>query len=72
MEHRSECLKHEAEYNLNLLSPIFGYSIPTPIFDFQEDSELKQVWKQLQKHYGINQDYAIVHAGNGKSAPYFS
>ena len=72
MEHRSECLKHEAEYNLNLLSPMLGDSIPNPRFDFYDDPELNRDWKKLLMHYGISQNYAIVHAGSGKSAPNLS
>ena len=72
MEHRKECLKHEADYNLNLLSNLLGKTKPVPKFDFNEDHELSDNWKKLQNQYGVGPNYAIVHAGNGKSAPNLS
>jgi len=72
MEHRKECLKHEADYNLNLLSNLLGKTKPVPKFDFNEDHELSDNWKKLQNQYGVGPNYAIVHAGSGKSAPNLS
>jgi ADP-heptose:LPS heptosyltransferase len=69
MEHRSECLKHEADYNLNLLSPLLGKKIPEPQFDFQTDPELSEEWETLQNQNGVSSDYIIIHAGSGNSAP---
>ena len=69
MEHRSECLKHEADYNLNLLSPLLGTKIPEPQFDFQTDPELSEEWETLQNQNGVSSDYIIIHPGSGNSAP---
>ena len=69
MEHRSECLKHEADYNLSLLSPLLGTMIPEPQFDFQTDPELSEEWETLQNQNEVSSDYIIIHAGSGNSAP---
>ena len=68
-EHRKDCKKHEAEYNLALLTPLFSEAPSTVAFEFNLPTELKEQVLHKCNILGIEPTYLIVHPGNGKSAP---
>jgi len=66
-EHRRECKKHESEYNLTLLKTLIPGEIIIPQYKFKEWIP-EPWWKNFQKELKSN-NYVIVHAGSGNSAP---
>ena len=66
-EHRKECKKHELEYNLSLLTPLIPDNNSSPHYEFKPWNKSKW-WAKFQKEIN-SKNYAIVHPGNGKSAP---
>ena len=66
-EHRKECLKHEAEYNLSMLESLLASE------NLQPHSEFKKWipepwWDSFHKELNFSK-YVIVHPGSGASAP---
>lgn len=69
-EHRKDCLKHESDYNLNLLANFaegVGYE---KNFKFRYSSaEQNQLKEKLQKFgFDLDSKYIIIHPGTGGSA----
>jgi ADP-heptose:LPS heptosyltransferase len=63
---------HEAEYNLQLLTPLLG-SIPETIrFHFEIPDSLRAWRLQWLRTQAIGNDYVILHPGSGGSAPNLS
>ena len=70
---RKECLKHEAEYNLDLLEPLIQ-DLPSEISQFRLAIP-KKTKRELQEILTANDilgKYLVVHPGNGDSAPNLS
>ena len=70
---RKECLKHEAEYNLDLLEPLIQ-DLPSEISQFRLAISEKTK-RELQGILTANEilgKYIVVHPGNGDSAPNLS
>jgi len=66
-EHRKECTKHEAEYNLSLLESFLPGKIIQPRYEFKQ--WLPEPWWGEFKKELKSTDYVIVHSGGGVSAP---
>ena len=69
-EHRKECLKHEAEYNLSLLGPVINGDSPKLYNEFKEWTP-ESWWVSFHEELNFN-EYIIVHSSNGVSAPNLS
>jgi heptosyltransferase-3 len=70
-EHRSQALKHELEYNLQLIKN-FIPQIPVPAeinFKFKLDKDLLKKQLNALKTAKISSPFIIIHPGNGGSAP---
>jgi len=70
---RSECLKHEVEYNLDLLKPLIQ-DLPREILQFRlavPETTKREVQVILTAN-NILRKYIVVHPGNGDSAPNLS
>ncbi len=67
-QHRSQCARHEADYNLELLKPVLQEDVPAQ-FAF---SPRLQVPEPLKVREGLPPRYAILHPGSGGSAPNLS
>ena len=70
---RSECLKHEVEYNLDLLKPLIQ-DLPREILQFRlavPETTKREVQVILTSN-NILSKYIVVHPGNGDSAPNLS
>ncbi|MGA1548596.1 MAG: glycosyltransferase family 9 protein [bacterium] len=70
---RRECLKHEVEYNLDLLEPII-HDLPSeiPQFRLAIPEKTKRELQALLTANEIIGKYIVVHPGNGDSAPNLS
>ena len=70
---RKECLKHEAEYNLDLLEPLIQ-DLPSeiPQFRLAIPKKTKQELQGILTANDILGKYIVVHPGNGDSAPNLS
>ncbi len=70
---RRECLKHEAEYNLDLLKPLLQ-DLPSEIPQFRLDipEKTKLELQGILTANDILGKYLVVHPGNGDSAPNLS
>ncbi|HAF88462.1 MAG TPA: hypothetical protein DCG23_01630, partial [Deltaproteobacteria bacterium] len=66
-EHRKECLKHEAEYNLSLLASLLPGENPQPHTKFKKWTP-EPWWDNFRTEQNLN-EYVIVHPGSGSSAP---
>ena len=66
-EHRKECLKHEAEYNLSLLASLLPGENPQPHNEFKKWTP-EPWWDNFRTEQNLN-EYVIVHPGSGSSAP---
>jgi len=66
-EHRKECKKHEAEYNLSLLESLLPNKILQPQYEFKQWTP-EPWWDDFKKELK-SIDYVIVHPGCGDSAP---
>jgi heptosyltransferase-2 len=66
-EHRKECLKHEAEYNLSLLSSLLPGENPLPQAEFKK--WIPEPWWDNFRAELNSAEYVIVHPGSGASAP---
>ena len=70
---RKECLKHEAEYNLDLLEPLIQ-DLPSevPQFRLAIPEKTKRELQEILTANDILGKYIVVHPGNGDSAPNLS
>ena len=70
---RKECLKHEAEYNLDLLEPLIQ-DLPSeiPQFRLAIPEKTKRELQGILTANDILGKYIVVHPGNGDSAPNLS
>ena len=70
---RKECLKHEAEYNLDLLEPLIQ-DLPSEISQFRLaiPEKTKRELQEILTANDILGKYIVVHPGNGDSAPNLS
>ncbi len=68
-EHRKKGLRHELEYNLNLLQRFMPVDYSDVQFRFRLPDELKKWWDHYREGHGLPDRYAIVHPGSGGSAP---
>jgi lipopolysaccharide heptosyltransferase II len=70
---RRECLKHEVEYNLDLLEPLIQ-DLPSeiPQFRLAIPEKTKRELQALLTANEIIGKYIVVHPGNGDSAPNLS
>jgi ADP-heptose:LPS heptosyltransferase len=70
-EHRKDALRHEAEYNLNLLSPL-GCEPPDPAggleFPLVVPPAAALKAELLLKSLGIHSRFVVIHPGSGGSA----
>ncbi len=66
-EHRKECQKHEAEYNLSLLASLLHGQKPQPQYEFKE--WIPESWWDNFRTELNSTNYVIVHPGSGASAP---
>ena len=66
-EHRKDCIKHESEYNLSLLDSLLNEQANQPEYKFNKWSP-ESWWDEFSSELNYS-DYAIVHPGNGSSAP---
>ena len=70
---RKECLKHEAEYNLDLLEPLIqDLPIEIPQFRLAIPEKTKRELHGILTANDILGKYLVVHPGNGDSAPNLS
>ena len=70
---RKECLKHEAEYNLDLLEPLIqDLPIEIPQFRLAIPEKTKRELQEILTANDILGKYIVVHPGNGDSAPNLS
>ena len=70
---RKECLKHEAEYNLDLLEPLIqDLPIKIPQFRLAIPEKTKRELQEILTANDILGKYIVVHPGNGDSAPNLS
>ena len=66
-EHRKNAVRHETEYNLQLLRP-FGIDAAQVVFNYKPDGAAsKQVTEKLLA-LGITGNYIVLHPGSGGSA----
>ena len=67
---RKECLKHEVEYNLDLLAPLI-HDLPgaIPQFRLAIPEKAKGEVQGILKANGVLSKYIVVHPGSGNSAP---
>ena len=67
---RKECLKHEVEYNLDLLAPLIQ-DLPStiPQFRLAIPKKAKEEVQGILKAKGVLRKYIVVHPGSGNSAP---
>ncbi len=68
-EHRKHGLKHELEYNLNLLTPLLDPARYSIRFDFSLPADLLQWRNKFLAEQRIAGNYIVLHPGNGGSAP---
>ena len=66
-EHRKDCIKHESEYNLSLLDSLLPEQANQPEYNFKKWSP-ESWWEEFSREMNCS-EYAIVHPGNGSSAP---
>ena len=66
-EHRKDCQKHEAEYNLSLLDSLISDKNIHPQYEFKE--WIPGSWWEDFSTLLNSKDYVIVHPGYGASAP---
>jgi len=66
-EHRKECLKHEAEYNLSLLASLLPGENLQPHTKFKKFGP-EPWWDNFRAELNFTK-YVIVHPGSGASAP---
>lgn len=66
-EHRRQCRRHEADYNMGLLAPLIP-SPPTPRFHFRLRPNLLQWREATLRNLRTGPDYSILHPGSGGSA----
>ena len=66
-EHRKECRKHEAEYNMSLLTSLLPGDTQQPLTEFKKWSP-EPWWDNFRAELS-SAGYVIVHSGNGASAP---
>ena len=66
-EHRKECRKHEAEYNLSLLASLLPGETLQPQAEFKKWSP--EPWLDNFRAELNFSEYVIVHPGSGASAP---
>ena len=66
-EHRKDCIKHESEYNLSLLDSLLNEQTKQPKYKFKKWSP-ESWWEEFSRELNFS-EYAIVHPGNGSSAP---
>ena len=70
---RKECLKHEAEYNLDLLEPLIqDLPIEIPQFRLAIPEKTKRELQEILTANDILGKFLVVHPGNGDSAPNLS
>lgn len=68
-EHRKHGMKHELEHNLSLLAPLVP-NLPGKIrFNFQIPPEVIDATHRKLSELGVKKPFAIIHPGNGGSAP---
>ena len=68
-EHRKYAVKHESEYNLNLLSFLNKEISFEKIFHLSyTDSEYRDLKNKLSKHFNLDTKYIIIHPGSKGSA----
>ncbi len=68
-EHRKHGMKHELDHNLSMLSPLVT-NLPGKIqFNFQIPPELMDATHRKLFELGVKKPFAIIHPGNGGSAP---
>ena len=68
-EHRKYAVKHESEYNLNLLSFLNKEISFEKIFHLSyTDSEYRDLKNKLSKHLNLDTKYIIIHPGSKGSA----
>ena len=69
-EHRKDCLKHESEYNLNLLCPFTDEITDEKRFNFKYNGSEETALLLKAQDYGLGKDdkYLIIHPGSGGSA----
>ncbi len=66
-EHRKDAQRHEAEYNLNLLTAIGIDRISRPEFEFRIPPEAEQTVARMLAAEKVER-FAVLHAGSGGSA----
>ena len=66
-EHRKECQKHEAEYNLSMLVSLLHDETQQPHAEFKKWSP-EPWWGNFRAELNFS-EYVIVHPGSGASAP---
>lgn len=66
-EHRKDSLKHESEYNLNLLNYFLKYPEPEKIFHFKY-SENEKIYLNKKLNGIFDEKYIVIHPGSGGSA----
>lgn len=72
-EHRKKGNKHELIHNLSLLKPLIGDAATDIRFEFNIPEDVLQMRENLFKTNGIRENnYIILHPGNGGSAPNLS
>ncbi len=71
-EHRKHSIKHELEYNLGLLEKFVEHRPGEIAFHFQIPRSMATWREEFLQRLGIGGDYAILHPGNGGSAPNLS
>lgn len=69
VQHRSQSVKHEADYNLDLLAPIGAKVSRTPTEIVLKTEEKDQAWKLLASHrLTRDKPIAFIHPGSGGSS----
>ncbi len=69
-EHRKESVKHESEYNLNLLKHFFSEVNTVRVFNFKYSKEEKNLLETKLEifKFSLKDNFIIIHPGSGGSA----
>jgi len=68
-EHRKHGMKHELEHNLSLIMPLLPETPGKVRFNFELPRDLIETARRKLLTLGMKKPFAIIHPGNGGSAP---
>jgi heptosyltransferase-2 len=71
-EHRRKGAKHEAEYSVNLLSPLFEGELPVMMPKLQRSARGADEVAERLRELGVEGEYMVLHPGSRGSASNFT